>query len=687
MATVTGNTGKTYTTNADGSLTVNRPDGTSSTVRQGDANYNATMSAMNADVPKGTSTSGTSYGSSTKTSTTPYQSTTGSYAPGYWDEKNNTQYYYGDTSGAYGTPNKITGATNAAGKSFDLNIGSGSNDWSTAGVGSTGKSYSTSNSNNSIAVTYKDGTTRLVNPGDADYNTTWNAMQTDLKSNGINYVPTHTTTVYRDVVGNEKDGYQIDYSKPSTFQTTAYMPGNADLQKAMQEAARNNGGSISLNDYVKQLYNTSESREALDAELNRLGLSDFNTSNAIYTAGQNILPGGNAANLGRWEYGDAGIMNNGSPQNGLYYTYGGRTYLMGSNGQYASPYADLAQYANGKTGNWGMADYALGNIGNNSMVMGDEALRDAYMNNGAYQQWNTPTGNGSGVVPVGNGNVINNNTLNNAYGANFNTNSTGGNLAGSLNTGGTISADGNSLLGQITQLLNQQLTTKQDYLRNQEENAQANAEDLRHQAWINSQLNEVSTRNRLAGQGLATSGAMDSAMQGVQSNYNTALNDVNTNLKDTLNNLNAQGIQALTDHYNNMTNYTYNITTDEMNRAIENLKLQMQQQEMQMQQQEMEWNHQYQQQQLAQKDKELEYQRKQDVANYAWQLYQDGQLSAAGYNAELQALGFQDPGFYPNGIATNNTATAMALQSGALDNKQAQANIAHTNAQTARLYR
>ena len=46
----TGNTGKQYNVSgANGAITVNRPDGTSSTVQRGDANYQATVDAMNKD--------------------------------------------------------------------------------------------------------------------------------------------------------------------------------------------------------------------------------------------------------------------------------------------------------------------------------------------------------------------------------------------------------------------------------------------------------------------------------------------------------------------------------------------------------------------------------------------------------------------------------------------------------------
>lgn len=644
MATTTGATGKTYTTNSDGSLTVNRPDGTSSTVRQGDANYSATISAMNADVPKGTSTGSTSYGSSSGgTNINTYVNNLANQA-------------------GIGTSGTISGATNAAGKSFDLNIGNGSLDWSTAGVGSTGKSYATSNGNQSIAVTYKDGTTRLVNPGDADYNTTYQAMQTDLKSNGINYVPTYTTTVYRDVVGNDQDGYQIDYSKPSTFKNVAYTVGNPELQKAIRDS-----GSSDVNDYVKSLYNNPDmSQNDIDNMLNAYGLSDFNSQNAIYTAGKNILPGGNAANLGRWSYGDEGIMVNGSPQSGLYYTYGGQTYLMGGDA------ANLAQYANGKTGNWTRADYTLGNIGNNPMVQGDQDLYSAYQNqNNAYNALNT-VGTGNNVA---NGTTINNNTLNAAY--NGGNGSAGTNLALTLNSGGQVTPEGSNLLNTVISMLTQGLNSQQQYLSSKEDDARANADELRHQAWINSQINGVQTRNRLAGQGLATSGAMDSAMMGVQNNYNTALNDVNTNLKDTLNNLNEAGLKALTDYANQVTEYTYNITEADMQRALQQMQINLQQQE-------FEWNRQYQQQQLAQEQAKLDYDKKIDTYNRYQDMYNEGILSPQGLVNVGNALGLTDNGWFANGLYNGGTsATDLAYQNALLENSYLNSQIANKDANTA----
>ena len=59
--TQTGASKKTYTTNTDGSITVNRTDGSSSTVSPGTSSYNNTVSAMKAD---GVSAPGSSSSSS-----------------------------------------------------------------------------------------------------------------------------------------------------------------------------------------------------------------------------------------------------------------------------------------------------------------------------------------------------------------------------------------------------------------------------------------------------------------------------------------------------------------------------------------------------------------------------------------------------------------------------------------------
>ena len=62
-----GGSGKTYSKNASGSITVTRPDGSKSTVSPGSSNYNSTVNAMHSD---GVKNIGVSSGSSSTPSYT-----------------------------------------------------------------------------------------------------------------------------------------------------------------------------------------------------------------------------------------------------------------------------------------------------------------------------------------------------------------------------------------------------------------------------------------------------------------------------------------------------------------------------------------------------------------------------------------------------------------------------------------
>lgn len=148
--------------------------------------------------------------------------------------------------------------------------------------GATGKQYEVAGSNGTISVIRPDGSTSLVRPTDSNYQATLNAMQSDLKGNGINYTPTH------------------DFSNANgSWQTKDYITGNNDLKYALEQAAKNSGtGQTSTNDYVKSLYNRIGSQRSdgsiitlddINKELGRLGLSDYDSNNAIYTAGGNLL--------------------------------------------------------------------------------------------------------------------------------------------------------------------------------------------------------------------------------------------------------------------------------------------------------------------------------------------------------------------------------------------------------------
>lgn len=490
----------------------------------------------------------------------------------------------GSTSGAsagttsvpsYSTP---TGgsftSTNSSGNSVSGNYGTGMNDWSSQGTGATGKTYATSNNNQSIYVARPDGTTSVVNKGDPNYNATENAMKTDLGGAGINYNPTYTTTVHRDVKENANGGYDIDYSKPQTFTTQAYLPGNEALQKAFTEAGKQQLG-ISLNDYVKSLYDSVgteggyANKDSLNAGLGALGLTDFDTEHALYSAGGNIIPGGNAKQFGELDD-TAGnnILVNGKPQGGMYYNYGGQSYLMNGDA------ANLAQFANGQTGNWTASDYILGNLTANPMVQGDQNLNQLaqagtnyYNNLGFGQNANGTQTDANGVIQPGTVNP--NGTVN--YTGNSKVDSTINYVGNVLDY--AIQTGDSDLYAQVAAILSQGLKYQQEFLDKQRDRAESKASDQKSAAWVSNQIAARNLKQQLAAQGLGTTGALVGGMVGLQNSYNNAIGQINDGLIEMLSNLDSEELKLLSDHFNNLGQYKYQIGSADLDRALQREKM------------------------------------------------------------------------------------------------------------------
>lgn len=225
-----------------------------------------------------------------------------------------------------------------------------SSGWNTY-EGKTGKTYDVAGSNGTIKVTYADGSSRTVLPTDSDYAATQKAMQTDIQANGGSYTPSNTYT-----------------NSNGTYTTKDYTSGNNDLKYALEQAAKEQPG-ISLTDYVISLYNRVGSTRSngtvvtiadVDKELDRLGLSDYNSQNAIYTVGGNLLPGNS---LVEYENGNGEVPTNSADS--LWASYGGMDYLIGGTS------ADYAQYAAGKAGNLSNLDYIFGNMADNQYAQQD----------------------------------------------------------------------------------------------------------------------------------------------------------------------------------------------------------------------------------------------------------------------------------------------------------------------------
>lgn len=497
--------------------------------------------------------------------------------------------------------------------------------------GATGKKYDVAGSNGTIKVTYGDGTYRYVRPGDADFDSTTNAMRDDLRGNGINYTPTH------------------DFSNANgNWQMKDYLSGNSNLKYALEQAAKNSStGQTSVNDYVKSLYNRIGTQSAnggtvtlddVNKELGRLGLSDYDSNNAIYTAGGNLLPGNDLVKFGPDKTGDEG----------MWAFYGGQQYRTGGDQN------DFVQYVNGKTGNLDNLSFLFGDMANNKYAQQDPAYLAAYQQ--ALGQFNQAAngGNFSGMGMTGNQNVDNAINYINSIGNYYDV--TGGGYGGS------------SLLDQIKELLGSGLSANQDFLAQQRKLAEQQAEQMGRSAWVNSQLQQDMMREGMSAMGLGTSGALQSAQLGVQSNYNNALGDINSNLNNMLSSLNAQELQMLSDYYNNMTNYAYNISNDEANRKMQQAQLAMQQQQMLYEQEMAKQQMALQQQQWEWQKQQAQYDRKQNQGAIYQDLYNQGMMSDAGLYNALSNLNLIDAGYWPYGSASSGqTLGQMQRQQGAYD--------------------
>ena len=526
-------------------------------------------------------------------------------------------------------------------------------------TGATGKQYNVAGSNGTIQVTYKDGTTRTVLPTDADYVATSKVMQSDLAGNGINYTPNYTFT-----------------NQNGTYTTKDYVSGNNDLKYALEQAAKSSGtGTSGTADYVKSLYNRIGTQRAdgttvtladVDKELDRLGLSDYNSQNAIYTAGGSLLPGNQFVTQ------HTGADGSNSADS-LWYSYGGQDYLAGANGGDSS---NFAQYVNGKTGNLDNLSFVFGNMQNNPYAQQDTDFLTAYLN--AQNQFNSAggvnAGTGTSYSPTGNANVDNVinyvNSLNNYSAA----------------SGGST---GTSLLDMLQSYLNSGLTANQDFIAQQKAQAEQAAQKQASDAWVNSQIAQKGLKEQLSALGMGTSGALQSGQMALQGDYGNNLATINSNLNTMLSNLSQQELQVLSDYYNNMANYAYQVTNDEADRALQQAQLALDQQQAQ-------YNQQYQQQQLAmqqayydwqkqQAAEEAAYNKKVDQAKYYQDLYNSGAMGDEGLYNALSGLGFIDGGYFSNGSYTQGATNGQLERLLAQADLQAQilANAKKANGSTA----
>lgn len=378
-----------------------------------------------------------------------------------------------------------------------------------------------------------------------------------------------------------------------------YVSGNADLQYALEQYMKQQGNNVyDVDGYVNALYNNIGTQRNdgsvitladVDKELGRLGLSDYNSQNAIYTAGGTILPNNPYVT---YKDGNQGASSNSADSR--WATYAGQDYLIGGDS------ANFAQYADSKAGNTTLLDLLFGNMANNPYAMQDPEFLMQYnqqqnsFNNAAGIQPSMPQNSLTGNQNVDN--VINYvNSLNN-YGA---------------MTGGT----GVNLLDMLQSYLNGGLEANQNFINQQRAYAEQQAQQQASDAYVNKVLAGDALKQQLSALGLGTSGAVQSAQMGVQGQYGNNLAQIQNNLAQMLNGLSEQELAVLSDYYNNMANYAYKVTNDEADRAYRNAQLALQQQQAQ-------YDEAYRQQQLALQLQQLDYQKQLQDQQWQWEQQQ-----------------------------------------------------------------
>lgn len=460
---------------------------------------------------------------------------------------------YADSSG------NTIGSNSTAQSSAGLTSG-----WNNVGTGASGKTFETYGATGSILVNYSDGSYRIVNPTDSDYLVTREAMTKDLAGNGINYTPSKTWSVTQDIYKMDGSG-DIDYTQDVAYTRKDYLTGNNDLKYALEQAMKANGtNTYDIEGYVKSLYDRIGSTNAagtglvtlddVNRELGRLGLSDYNSSNAIYTAGGTILPNN------QYVTNKTGSFGGTNSADSTWASYAGQDYLIGGDS------ANFVDYVNGKTGNITASDLVFNNMANNPYAQQDPAFMNQY-----YQNLNG-FNNAAGITPstsqgsyTGNVNVDNIINYGNSLG-NYNQ-ATGGSL-------GTV-----NLLEMLQSYLNSGLQANQDFLAQQRAMAEEQAQRQASDAYVNKVLAGDAMQQQLSALGLGTSGALQSAQMGIQGNYGNNLADIQQNLYAMLNGLSEQELGILTDYYNNMANYAYDVTQYEADQAYRNAQLALQQQQ------------------------------------------------------------------------------------------------------------
>ena len=627
MAVVKGNTGKTYETYGDGTIKVTYADGSSRTVSSNDSSYAVTKSAMDADTKGGSYMD--SYNKAYGGGTTNKNSSNSGKTQAEINQA-------ASGGGVVNTGNKVTNkpVVNTVNNSTPTAKPQQTvtqpvqtqpvQQWDTSGKdwtnmsGANGLNYAISGLNGTIITTDANGQQTRYLPTDANFNNMYAELQ---QQTGNSYVPTYNWTT----------------ANGTDVTTKNYLLGNTDLKYALEQMMKENGtNEYDIEGYAKSLYNRIGTPKAdgtgivtladVNNELGRLGLSDYNSDNAVYTVSGELLPGNQFLTFSKGPVSGSGDGIDFS--NGEFATYGGQQYLIGGDA------ANFLNYVNGKTGKTDNLSMIFGNMANNPYAQGDAEFMVQY--NNALNQFNNTAGIQTPIQTPTTGTG----SLADALAGAVNTGGYTGNqkvdqaidYMNSLNnynqaTGGTVGTT--NLLDMLKGYLDSGLEANQEFLAQQRAYAEQQAHQQASDAFVNKVLAGDAMEQQLSALGLGTSGALQSALMGVQGDYGNNLSEIQSNLYAMLNGLSEQELQQLTDYYDNMTKYAYQVSNDEADRAYKNAQLALQQQQAR-------YDEAYRQQQLAMQQAQYEYNKALQEQQWAFEQRQyEDELAQQKFNNNI----------------------------------------------------
>ncbi|MBQ5658682.1 MAG: hypothetical protein IIV02_04030, partial [Peptococcaceae bacterium] len=203
------------------------------------------------------------------------------------------------------------------------------------------------------------------------------AVTNTTNNNNVNSVNNNAFIAPGSQVAEDGTRFQ-SWGENGEYKKKDYLSGNADLQYALQQYMdRNNTNVYDVGGLVKEMYgNIGSQRDNgstvtvadIDKELERLGLSDYNSQNVIHTAGNDFIP------LNQYTQFKNGSLGGSNSPDSEWVSYAGQDYLIGGSN------ADFVNYVNAITGNMTGADLLFDDMLNNPYAKENADFAQWYQN-------------------------------------------------------------------------------------------------------------------------------------------------------------------------------------------------------------------------------------------------------------------------------------------------------------------